>query len=1506
MRTLVKKVISFMLIIYFMMVNFSTIISYAIDNQDENSEISLINDYKSKLYENYYSDSKNEFQYVVNTKISITKEFNSTAILLDDDNDAFYIDDERIELDNNVYYDFTLIPVKKFNNIFGKSGQIYFYNGENLLGTIKADLNKSEDEYYIFKYDNEYSNISYKTTAPENDGELEIINQKTIKSDIVQNLDYEVLRQIKQIVSNTNVRYEYIEQIIQDNPESDFDNEESNIQEDNKESSDYQEKDDKKVDVKDKEANNLSNDENSNKQIDSNGDEIDLLELENSVILENNNMDESLPQVKQTEIENIETITELKEPTTDIDLILNENTIYTLDENKLEFTLILKNSSYENELFENPIIEIELPKEIDYISIDKVMLLYKNGLSLSRWNIKEDENEIKYLCIELEGMQNQYQNSEIIDGTNIIIETTIKPYDITPIMSTNLKLRYENSGRNVIYKQEEKDCEEIEIDFMSKYGLMLLSGIENESIEEAKQLALGETIKSIPLNMDSDKQKINYDMAIVNNYTESLENVEIIGSFPIENNDKLSENELINTFSSRLLTTIGTQGVENQIYYSNEINPQSNSESWTKNYEELDTISSYKIQIGTLNPKDTLKFDYETEVPEGLSYNQSVYSLYEVSYKYDGQDYITKSIVGAKTETKEVTYEDCQVKENTGVLDVGIYASKGRKTLEDAEEVHEGQIIKYSVVLTNSGTTDLENIDIQSNIINGNYYELRVLQEGEYLGDPDIDFTVFHENISKENEVSKIDLLKTGEMQIYTIQAVIRNKGEDSDNNIFANFILNYNDEQIQYTTVKNKIKDSNLNIKVCSGNTENLEYYEDKEIKINLSIDNNNINDFENVEFSLKTPDSINFETEDILHWNKDIEVNDVEQKDNNKIYHFNVKNLEKQKSKTIVFIGKSDVFDYNKEKFDSEFICTAKYNNETYYSNNYIKEINPIYTTLEYEYKADKPNNEKVSDGDKINVSFKIKNTNILDAILTANIVIPDGIECKQIDIYRNDEYEKTEELENDFKELNFELKPQDVVDLKYVYEVNENKYMYGQEEITSYIEIFGNIEEPIVTKSITFLIDNNMYPTEIIEDDFIDSDIVDSPDINEDDKFDGNEEIDDITNTIIDKDDYKDDESKKDDTISSNIIENNTNEIIDNKTFNTSNNKNTVKISSDNNSNTNYKNDNRNISNSKTAKNKGTISGNVWLDTNNDGLKNEIESVIPNIKVKLYKTSSALSTIDNYIEETQVNTNGDYTFSNIEEGSYVVLFEYDTDIYKITTYSTNSNSFENSIAIEKQISGKTYGITNIIKVSDNEVSKVNLGLVYKDVFDFKIDNKISKVIVKNGHDDRENIYADTNLVKEEISSKYIDGTKITIEYEFTITNVGDVDGYVNQVDSYIPNDFVFNQDLNKDWNLKSGILTNTSLSNTVIKAGENKKIKLVLIKTMNENNTGTFENKAMISQITNSRNIEDSNLKNNESISTIILTIKTGRIVVYTFIVIFILLIFGIGIYIIKFKF
>ena len=279
---------------------------------------------------------------------------------------------------------------------------------------------------------------------------------------------------------------------------------------------------------------------------------------------------------------------------------------------------------------------------------------------------------------------------------------------------------------------------------------------------------------------------------------------------------------------------------------------------------------------------------------------------------------------------------------------------------------------------------------------------------------------------------------------------------------------------------------------------------------------------------------------------------------------------------------------------------------------------------------------------------------------------------------------------------------------------------------------------------------------------------------------------------------------------------------------------------------------------------------------------------------------------------------NTDGSYVLSEIPNGEYLIAFKYNNTKYKITTYKANGvNNDKNSKAISKkmQIDGKEdiYGVTDIIKVEKENISNINMGLIETEKFDFKLNKYISKVTVENEKGKKIYNYNDTQLAKVELDSKELYNSKLTIEYKIEVKNEGEVKGYIKNIVDYIPEGFIVNQNINKNWYKKDGKIYNESLSNKEINPGESQTITLTVQKNINKGEVKTYSNNAEIFETYNELGIKDINsIEGNEnpeendfSTASIIISIKTGKIIMYTTLTILCMLIIVIGIIIIKKK-
>ena len=319
------------------------------------------------------------------------------------------------------------------------------------------------------------------------------------------------------------------------------------------------------------------------------------------------------------------------------------------------------------------------------------------------------------------------------------------------------------------------------------------------------------------------------------------------------------------------------------------------------------------------------------------------------------------------------------------------------------------------------------------------------------------------------------------------------------------------------------------------------------------------------------------------------------------------------------------------------------------------------------------------------------------------------------------------------------------------------------------------------------------------------------------------------------------------------------------------------------------------------------KTNISGIAWIDSSRDGIKNEEEPLLRNIKVTLITKEDAIK-----VKETKTNKFGEYILKDIEPGEYIIIFEYDTDKYEITKYNIENaqESQTSKAALTQEItirSGEKLkgAITDIIKLETKSIENINLGIVEKANFDLKLEKTISKITIQNGNKLETYDYTQKpkELAKIEIASKDIQNTNIIIEYEITIKNEGNIEGYISEIIDNAPKDLNFKSELNPNWYKSTdGNIHTKELENQKIIPGEEKKIKLTLTKELTESNLGTTMNEAEIKESYNNYGIKDQK-QNEKSTADLIISIKTGTIATYITITITAIAALVVGTYLIK---
>ena len=330
---------------------------------------------------------------------------------------------------------------------------------------------------------------------------------------------------------------------------------------------------------------------------------------------------------------------------------------------------------------------------------------------------------------------------------------------------------------------------------------------------------------------------------------------------------------------------------------------------------------------------------------------------------------------------------------------------------------------------------------------------------------------------------------------------------------------------------------------------------------------------------------------------------------------------------------------------------------------------------------------------------------------------------------------------------------------------------------------------------------------------------------------------------------------------------------------------------------------------------------ISGQVWKDENNDGIKDESETKVENVEVLLFnnETGSLLTDKDGNILKVLTDKDGKYIFQSVAKGKYTVIFLYDNVNYSATTYRKQDvDDTKNSDAIDSQITingeERIAGITEEIDVTDSNIYNIDLGLVSNPKFDLRLDKTVTKITVQDGKNTDVYDYKNVKVAKKDLIGKDVNNTSIIVEYKLRVTNEGAIAGYVKKLVDYMPSEMKFNSELNKDWyTSENGILYNSSLANTLINPGESKEVTLILTKKMTEENLGLYHNTAEIYEAYNDLGIQDidstpgNNKAGEDDISSadVLITLKTGKTITFFGLSITIIGTIAVGAYFVKKK-
>ena len=269
---------------------------------------------------------------------------------------------------------------------------------------------------------------------------------------------------------------------------------------------------------------------------------------------------------------------------------------------------------------------------------------------------------------------------------------------------------------------------------------------------------------------------------------------------------------------------------------------------------------------------------------------------------------------------------------------------------------------------------------------------------------------------------------------------------------------------------------------------------------------------------------------------------------------------------------------------------------------------------------------------------------------------------------------------------------------------------------------------------------------------------------------------------------------------------------------------------------------------------------ISGKAWDDINKNGVYDEGERPLANIVAKLVENGK-----NRVIKTVLTDDTGKYTFSEVPNGEYSVMFEFEDKKYSPTVYKKNNvedSKVSDAIGVNRQETTKQVAVSDAIKINFQSKSNENLGLVNNTNFDMALKGEITKLRVVN-RDKKDEITTkdvESTVNKFKVSPFTSGNSKVEVDYKLIAKNEGNVPGKIVKIGAYKNKE---EKILTASWKQETGELSVTrELENIELKPGEEKEITVTVETTMDKVMNKVLSNRFEILETSNNLGVKDIN--------------------------------------------
>ena len=804
----------------------------------------------------------------------------------------------------------------------------------------------------------------------------------------------------------------------------------------------------------------------------------------------------------------------LKETESKASFNLSSEKLSTLKDNQnIELVATLDAKGENTNLYKNPTVEFTFPKEVKEIKVNQAKALYKNGLEVEQSKTQTRDDGRISLFVKFVGEQKNYDTN---GGLELHLYLDITVDNLIPTKNAQVEMKYTNENdetNKTIIK---------EILLESQNGLLVYDKISNYNSNNDITVITNESDKTIKLDLDKEKQELTQNVALINNFSQTLQNVAFIVRMPVKNEK--------NTFTTAL-KSIAVNDSNAKVYFSKNADAINNDSSWSENSEGA---VAYKITIPEMEVGKVLQIESKATIPANLSYNQVGYLVTETNYTNGTSNQSKTTNIVLKTEEKILEPEnkdendgnkedekqdgEPSKEENIQEVDVidGLKAKiatiVGNSKLNNGDNVYEGSTIKYQITLENNTGKDYTNINIKATQTNGKVWGL----EEKTLYNQN-DGTFSNENYyrildSEKITLNKIESLKNGQKYTIEYEVMVDLLTDNNDKKTYGTINITSENGELnkEIKTIENNIKDGKIQLKMLQDETIENYWLADGSIAAELDLTNLTNENLTGIEtkiiFSKELSCDKYEDYVDISDYKDRVTIKNKEKNSNgDTIVTLKIASILSEETMRIYLTP--FIIDFTEDEKNVSIIAQSTMENgENYYSNmlNRIAYKSKRDITIEQKaYKNNKilDNSSIVNDGEEVEFETTIINKDDSATQISITNGFPLGVQIEKATLVQNNkEIDKTTNIKNDSLFLKADLGANEKIILREKVKI-ETKFLSDKQ--------YENTVEIIDLKTVKTYISKITINTNKIIDEYIpiDDENIDDPSDTDENNIDEN---------------------------------------------------------------------------------------------------------------------------------------------------------------------------------------------------------------------------------------------------------------------------------------------------------------------------------------------------------------------------------------------------------------